>query len=199
MTDFNDTSCYTDFRGLQWSPRKYLAKLLKTNTELASKKYYGSGDDIAIQINGPDIFRERVQTILEQRLFPYVHLKFRFVEDGGNILIDNKWNHGGVTISGGAQYPTIHLGNTTPYLVLHMAMHALGMSHEYRDPPAQLAWIVPHLEECFRHRATDELVAKIDNYPSLPANVHSVIVTPPDPIDELSDYDKAWLDKAYGS
>jgi hypothetical protein len=80
-----------------------------------------------------------------------------------------------------------------------MAMHALGMSHEYRDPPAQLAWIMPHLQECFRHKATDEIVTRLDNYPPLPENVQSIMVTPPDPLDELSDYDKAWLNKAYGS
>lgn len=193
--------CYTDFVGLHWSPDMYMDRMLNNNNATADTLYFATGDELSIQINGSDAFKAAARAILEERLFPYVNLWFRFEPNNGNILIDDKWTYGGATTACGSQYPTIHISEPSPFLVLHMTLHALGMHHEYREPATQLAYVEPYLKECLRTNDTgDRHQPFVDRQEAIPDATPSIMALPPrdGELAELSEFDKAWLRHAYG-
>lgn len=227
----SDVICYADFVAIN-SP-EYVNKLLqgnwthtmdyRTNEEILiptsravglQNVFYQPGDEFTIEIHGTPKFKSDVKNILETKVFPYVNLNFKFVEEDGNCVIDNKWSSGGVAFNGGTRNPTVKLSNSSQFLVIHEFGHALGMQHEMRNPNIELNWIIPALQEKYSKGDINiftQIVNPInlEQIRALPFDKNSVMIYPlaentnvenveMKPANEFTDTDKEWLALTYG-
>lgn len=223
--------CYTDFASM--NSMEYIEKnlagnwsaeynyrtdeeiLIPTNRAVGMLSvYYKPGDNVTIEIHGPYEFKQQVMNVLQTKVFPYVNLNFRFVDYGGDWLIDDKWSSGGVTFDAGKKNPTIHLSNSSQFLVIHETCHALGMMHEMRNPNIDLTWIVSALEQNYSKgniNINEQIIktVKSNEVRALPFDKNSVMGYPLPgetnkenveikPAEELTDIDKQWLEMTYG-
>lgn len=229
--DYNsDTTCYTDFASM--TDPVYIERAIVGNwtssvtpdtaggDEPAYRAvglkdvYYDPGDRFTIQVNGPPEFKDRVKTILSEKVFPYVNLTFEFVDRDGACLIDNQWSMGGVCMGSGTRTPTIHLSNSSQFLVIHEFGHALGMMHESRNPSATLTWVDSALQQKYASGNTNiykQITKQFDTSKirALPFDQNSVMGYPlpastnlenieMQPSNEFTDLDKEWLRQTYG-
>jgi hypothetical protein len=235
MTAFNDENmCYADFVAVNeaTSPETIQRVLqgnwkvetdYRTNEEIAiptsravglQDVYYKGGDRFTIEIHGPPKFKRDVKHVLETKVFPHVNLKFEFVEQDGNCVIDNKWAGGGVAFNGGERNPTVKLSNSSQFLIIHEFAHALGMLHEMQNPNVDLQWIIPALEMKYSSgniNIYSQIINPVNTkqIKALPFDQNSVMIYPlpantnvqnvqMKPADEFTDYDKKWLEMTYG-
>lgn len=224
-------TCYTDFASM--NSDSYIERALGGNWQVdvdsrsgeeymiptnravgLSQVYYQPGEKMTIQIRGPQEFKSTVQNTLMTKVFPYVNLKFEFVESGGDCLIDNKWASGGVCMGSGTKNPTLHLSNSHPFLTIHEFGHALGMMHEMRNPKIDLTWIVSALQQKYASgniNIQTQILKPldIDKVRALPFDKNSVMAYPLSgkynkegidimPSQEYTDIDKEWLRLTYG-
>lgn len=230
--DFNmQNTCYADFVAVNSTEgiNKILQGNWKAETDYRTNEeiliptsravglenvFYQPGDRFTIEIHGHDAFVNKVKLVLETKVFPYVNLKFDFVENGGNCLIDNKWSGGGVAFNGGTRTPTVKLSNSSQFLIIHEFMHALGMQHEMQNPNIDLQWIIPAIQMKYS-KGNINIFSQIINpinlekIRALPFDKNSVMTYPLPantnvqnvelkPSDELTDIDKKWLELTYG-
>lgn len=227
-----DNTCYTDFASM--SDPNYIERALQGNwsTELnyrtneevlipsnravgLASVYYQPNDMMTIQVRGDDNFVKNVKDTLRTKVFPYVNLEFQFVDKDGDCLIDNKWSSGGVTYGGGTRNPTLHLGNSSPFLTIHEFGHALGMQHEMRNPEIDLTWITSALQMKYAKGNINiftQIIKPLDysKVKALPFDKNSVMIYPLSgdtnleniemkPAEEFTDIDKQWLEMTYGT
>lgn len=236
MTAFNDeNTCYADFVAINdpASSPESIQRILqgnwkvetdyRTNEEIAiptsravgiQDVYYKGGDRFTVEIHGPPKFKRDVKHTLETKVFPFVNLKFEFVEQDGNCVIDNKWAGGGVAFNGGERNPTVKLSNSSQFLIIHEFAHALGMLHEMQNPNVDLQWIIPALEMKYSSgniNIYSQIINPVNTrqIKALPFDQSSVMIYPlpantnvqnveMKPADEFTDYDKKWLEMTYG-
>lgn len=229
-----ENTCFTDYAAINTatSPESIERMLqgnwkvetdYRTNEEIAvptsravgiQDVYYKGGDRFTIEIHGPPKFKRTVKRVLKTKVFPYVNLKFDFVDQDGNCVIDNKWAGGGVAFNGGERNPTVKLSNSSEFLIIHEFAHALGMLHEMQNPNVDLQWIIPALQLKYASGNVNiftQIVNPINlqQVRALPFDQNSVMIYPlpantnvqnveMKPAQEFTDYDKKWLEMTYG-
>lgn len=224
--EHNGWSCYTDIANA--TDPDYVSRYLEGNWEKdvnhrsdepeyravgIKNVYYKPGSELKIQIIGTQKFKTDVQAVLTNYAQPYINLKFKFVDTGGDVTIDNNYSGGGVARCLGCRKPSISISSAQVGLVLHEFGHALGMQHEMKNPNIKLTWIESVLLALYKDanfvksQITSTIDPKTVNALAFDKNSIMIYMLPASTNKEgiamgrgerYTDIDRQWLELTYG-